>query len=172
MSGLRYMLDTNIVSAVVKQPAGLLAQRLVGMPRDVFGISLVVAAELRYGMQRMGSPTLTQRVEAVLEGIDVIPMEEPVDAHYGEIRSMLEQAGTPIGHNDLLIAAHARALDAVLVTGNQREFARVPGLQVENWLEAVPATLEQRLATFDPSRHGSGETLSTTRQSKDDDEDR
>lgn len=133
-SSLRYMLDTNIVSAVVKQPAGALAQRLAGMPRDAFGISVVVAAELRYGVQRKGSPALAQRVAAVLEGIDVIPMEEPVDAHYGEIRSTLEQAGVPIGHNDLFIAAHARALDVVLVTGNQREFARVPGLRVENWL--------------------------------------
>lgn len=134
MSSLRYMLDTNIVSALVKQPAGPLAQRLAGMPGDAFGISVVVAAELRYGVQRKGSPALAQRVEAMLEGVEVLPMEEPVDAHYGEIRAALERAGIPIGHNDLFIAAHARALGATLVTANIREFERVPGLQVENWL--------------------------------------
>lgn len=135
MSGLRYMLDTNIVSALVKLPAGSLARRLAGMPRDAFGISVVVAAELRYGVHCKGSPALAQRVEAILEGMDVLPMEEPVDAHHGEIRAALERAGIPIGHNDLFIAAHARALGTVLVTGNEREFARVPGLKVENWLE-------------------------------------
>lgn len=135
MPGLRYMLDTNIVSAVVKQPTGALAQRLAGLSREAMGISVVVAAELRYGVQRKGSPALAQRVESVLDGIEILPMEEPVDAHYGDIRAVLEKAGIPIGHNDLFIAAHARALDAILVTANVREFERVPRLRVENWIE-------------------------------------
>ena len=134
MVALRYLLDTNIVSELVKQPEGSLAKRLAKMPREVFAISIVVAAELRYGVVRKASPKLAQRVEAVLEGIDILPMEEPVDRHYGTIRAELSRMGLPIGQNDLFIAAHARALDLVLVTANVREFARVPGLVVENWL--------------------------------------
>lgn len=134
MAALRYLLDTNIVSELVKRPEGPVARRLVTMPREIFAISIVVAAELRYGVIRKASPKLTQRVEAVLEGIDILPMEEPVDRHYRDIRAELSRMGLPIGQNDLFIAAHARALDLALVTANVREFARVPGLVVENWL--------------------------------------
>ncbi len=134
MAALRYLLDTNIVSELVKQPKGSVARRLAMMPREIFAISIVVAAELRYGVVCKASPKLSQRVEAVLEGIDILPMEEPVDRHYGNIRAELSRMGLPIGQNDLFIAAHARALDLVLVTANVREFARVPGLLVENWL--------------------------------------
>ncbi|NCT67443.1 MAG: type II toxin-antitoxin system VapC family toxin [Rhodanobacteraceae bacterium] len=137
MPDLRYLLDTNIVSAVVKAPDGPLARRLAELPREAFGISLVVAAELRYGVLRKGSTTLARQLEAVLGGIDIVPLEEPVDHHYGEIRNALARIGQPIGQNDLFIAAHARALGVVLVTANVREFARVPGLKVENWLAAA-----------------------------------
>lgn len=133
-TALRYLLDTNIVSAVVKQPHCALAQRLATMPRTTFAISIVVAAELRYGVIRSASPRLARQVEAVLEGIDILPMHVPVDQHYGDIRAHLARAGQPIGQNDLLIAAHARALDVALVTANTREFARVPCLVIENWL--------------------------------------
>ncbi len=70
-----------------------------------------------------------------MSAIDVLPLEEPVDRHYGEIRSELEGSGQPIGFNDLLIAAHARALGLTLVTNNVGEFRRVSGLSVEDWLE-------------------------------------
>lgn len=133
-SELRYLLDTNIVSAVVKQPDCAVAQRLARMPRENFAISIVVAAELRYGVIRSASPRLAQQVEVVLEGIETLSMQEPVDHHYGDIRYQLARLGQPIGQNDLLIAAHARALGVILVTANTREFARVPGLAVENWL--------------------------------------
>lgn len=128
------MLDTNIVSSIIRQPHSELAGRIANMRRQAFGISLVVAAELRYGALRKGSPRLTRQVEAVLEGIDVLPLEEPADRHYGEIRNELARQGKPIGHNDLLIAAHARALKLILVSDNLSEFSRVPGLTVENWL--------------------------------------
>jgi tRNA(fMet)-specific endonuclease VapC len=134
MADRHYMLDTNIVSAVIRQPQSELAGHLARMPRDTFGISLIVAAELHYGALRKSSARLTRQVEAVLEGIDVLPLEEPVDRHYGEIRNELARQGHPIGHNDLLIAAHARALKLILVSDNLGEFSRVPGLTVENWL--------------------------------------
>jgi tRNA(fMet)-specific endonuclease VapC len=135
MPPLHYLLDTNIVSAVIRQPDCAVAKRLAGMSRDTFCISIVVAAELRFGVFRKASAKLAKQVETVLEGIDIIPMEEPVDLHYGSIRAELSRRGLPIGQNDLFIAAHARALGLVLVTDNVREFARVPDLAIENWLE-------------------------------------
>lgn len=136
MPPLRYMLDTNIVSAVVKQPDCAVARRLAAMPRETFCISVIAAAELRFGMCRKRSAKLTKQVEAVLEGIDIVPLEEPADQHYGSIRAQLTRLGQPIGQNDLFIAAHALALDVVLVTANTGEFERVPGLVIENWLNA------------------------------------
>jgi tRNA(fMet)-specific endonuclease VapC len=76
----------------------------------------------------------------VLEQVAILPMEPPVEEHYADIRHTLERAGTPIGPNDLLIAAHARALGLTLVTDNVREFSRVPGLLVENWLAESSGT--------------------------------
>jgi tRNA(fMet)-specific endonuclease VapC len=94
---------------------------------------VIVAAELRYGAERRGSRRLTRQLDAVLSAIDIVALDEPVDRHYGAIRSELERAGKPIGHNDLLIAAHARALGLTVVTNNVREFRRVPDLMVEDW---------------------------------------
>ena len=130
---MRYLLDTNIVSVIVRDPGGTLAKRLSALPRSEFGISIIVACELRYGATRKRSARLTSQLEAVLEGVDILPLEEQADRHYGQIRTELERIGRPIGHNDLLIAAHARALGATLVTHNT-EFSRVPGLVIENWL--------------------------------------
>jgi tRNA(fMet)-specific endonuclease VapC len=100
--------------------------------------SIVVAAEMRYGATRRASPRLTIQVEAVLAALDVLPLESPADAVYGEIRSRLEGTGQPIGGNDLLIAAQAVALGYTVVTDNQREFARIDELTVENWLRLEP----------------------------------
>lgn len=128
------MLDTNIVSDLIRHPRGAVAQRLLQQPVSSVALSIVVAAELRFGAAKSPQLRLRERLELVLERIAIQPMEEPVERHYAEIRSALERAGTPIGPNDLFIAAHARALGATLVTGNIREFERVPGLSVENWL--------------------------------------
>ena len=133
MAPLRYMLDTNVVSALIRHPGGPLAARVAALPRASYAISVIVAGELRYGAARRNSTRLSKQVEAVLEAVDVRPLAEPADRLYGEIRSEMERAGQPIGRNDLWIAAHARALVATLITGNVREFRRVPGLAVEDW---------------------------------------
>ena len=77
---------------------------------------------------------MTAQLEAVLAALEVLPFEEPADRRYGELREHLERQGTPIGPNDVLIAAHALALGLAVVTDNVREFSRVPGLHIENWL--------------------------------------
>lgn len=134
MSGFRYLLDTDIVSDLARNPGGPAAQSLLKAGVDRVATSIVVAAELRFGLARINAPRLGSRVAQILANLEVLPLDVPIDEHYADIRSKLERSGTPIGPNDLLIAAHARALDLTLVSGNQREFARVKGLRVENWL--------------------------------------
>ena len=133
MAELQYLLDTNAVSQLVRRPGGDLVRRVAALEPGSLAISVIVAAELRYGAERRGSERLTRQLEVVLSAIDVLPLEEPADRHYGEIRNDLERIGRPIGHNDLLIAAHARALGVTLVTNNVGEFRRVPSLAVEDW---------------------------------------
>ena len=128
------MLDTNIVSEMIRNPAGRAAQRARAAAESIC-TSVIVAAELRYGCAKKGSPRLLRRVEEFLSEVPVLPFDVSADGEYGGIRAELEAAGRPIGSNDLLIAAHARALAATVVTANVGEFRRVPGLNVENWLE-------------------------------------
>ena len=94
----------------------------------------MVAAELRYGAAKKGSPRLSAQLEAVLGALEVLPFETPADAVYGRLRTQLEQAGAPIGSNDLLIAAQVLALGYTIVTDNEREFTRIENLPLENWL--------------------------------------
>jgi tRNA(fMet)-specific endonuclease VapC len=129
-----YLLDTNIISDLIRNPFGLAARRIERVGARDICTSIVVAAELRYGCARKGSARLLAKVESVLETIPVLPLDIPADAEYGSIRADLEAAGQPIGLNDLLIAAHAYALGLTLVTGNMGEFQRIRGLKVENWL--------------------------------------
>ena len=133
MAKLRYLLDTNVVSDMVRQPHSAMARRIAALSPDSFAVSVIVAAELQYGAQRRGSRQLTEQLDKVLSAIPTLPLEPPADRHYGTIRTELEQKGRPIGRNDLLIAAHARALGATLISRNVREFSRVSGLQVEDW---------------------------------------
>jgi tRNA(fMet)-specific endonuclease VapC len=131
---MRFLLDTNIVSDLVRHPRGKIADRISEMGEDDVCTSIVVAAELRYGAAKRNSSRLTSQLEAVLGALEVLALEEPADAMYGLIRANLERAGQPIGANDLLIAAHALALDLTVVTNNEREFSRIEDLRVENWL--------------------------------------
>jgi tRNA(fMet)-specific endonuclease VapC len=131
---MRYLLDTNVVSDLIRKPQGRIAQHILDVGETRVCTSIIVAAELRYGASKKGSPRLTAQLEAVLGALDVLPFETPADTAYGSLRARLERAGTPIGGNDLLIAAQVVALGYTLVTDNEREFARIDGLPCENWL--------------------------------------
>jgi tRNA(fMet)-specific endonuclease VapC len=135
MADFTYLLDTNILSSLIRDPAGNVAQRIVEMGEETVCTSIVVACELRFGAEKKQSAPLNARIEELLTVLDILALDVDTDVHYAEIRAKLEAAGTPIGPNDLLIAAHAKSLDLVLVTANVKEFSRVPGLSVENWLE-------------------------------------
>ena len=135
MATKRYLLDTNILSDLVRHPDGAIFRRILEVGEDTVCTSLIVAAELRYGALKKGSARLSAQLEKILSALDILPLESPTDAWYAEVRQALEKAGSPIGANDTLIAAHAIALGLTLVTDNRREFERVPGLDVANWLE-------------------------------------
>ena len=128
------MLDTNIISDLIRNPQGRAAKRIARVGEDNVCTSIIVAAELRYGCAKIGSKRLLKAVEDLLGEINVLPFDVPADAEYAGIRSELEAAGKPIGGNDLLIAAHAYATGATIVTANTAEFRRIRGLNVENWL--------------------------------------
>lgn len=131
---MKVLLDTDICVYAINGRDPRALARLRGFAVGEVGISAVTYAELRYGIENSARPAENL---AVLERF-VLPLEVPAfDAeaarHYGRIRSALKRAGTPIGGNDLLIAAHALSLGLTLVTNNRREFARVPGLACEEW---------------------------------------
>ena len=137
MADYRYLLDTNIVSELIKNPRGPLAETMLTSERDQYCCtSIVVACELRYGAAKKQSPRLSFNVEQVLNSLPVLPLEDAVDEVYAQIRADLELRGLPIGHNGLLIAAHALSLGLTVVAANEREFSRVEQLNVENWLNA------------------------------------
>ena len=131
---MRYLLDTNIISDLVRRPNGRATQQIRRVGDAKVCTSIIVAAELRYGAAKSGSRRLTTQLEAVLGTLEVLPFEAPADTTYGLLRARLEQSGQPIGGNDLLIAAHTMALGHTLVTDNEREFARIDDLPRENWL--------------------------------------
>ncbi len=130
-----FLLDTNTISHIMRQPDGLAAKRADQMgANERLCTSVIVQFELRFGLAKNPSQRLQTSYDVTMAGIDVLPLEASAAADYGRIRALLESKGKPIGANDLLIAAHALALDATLVTDNEAEFRRVPGLKVENWL--------------------------------------
>jgi tRNA(fMet)-specific endonuclease VapC len=130
---MRYLLDTNVVSDLVRNPQGRVTRHIRKVGEARVCTSIIVAAELRYGAAKKGSPRLTAQLEAVLGGLDVVAWEAPADATYGLLRARLDQAGRPIRGNDLLIAAQAVTLGYTIVTGNEKEFAHIEGLLRENW---------------------------------------
>ena len=130
-----YLLDTNILSHLVRQPQGPVAAHIADVGEANVLTSVIVACELRYGAAKRGSKKLTRQVEAVLSAMTIKPLASDVERVYASIRVALERKGTPIGAHDMLIAAHARAIDAVCVTDNVAKFKRVPALKVENWVK-------------------------------------
>jgi tRNA(fMet)-specific endonuclease VapC len=131
---MRFMLDTNIVSDMVRNPHGRVAKRIAEVGETLICTSIIVASELRCGAARKELPRLAEQLESVLRAIAVLPLEHPADIVYGALRARLEEIGQPIGANDLFVAAHALALHCTLVTDNEREFSRIKALPVENWL--------------------------------------
>lgn len=130
-----YILDTNILSDLIDNPLGAAQKRLDRLNDVWVCTSIISAAELRYGAVRRKSIRLSHEVEEVLSRIEIVAFSPDADHHYAYLRYQLERNGTPIGGNDMLIAAHALALDATLVTANTREFARIEGLRLETWRE-------------------------------------
>jgi tRNA(fMet)-specific endonuclease VapC len=134
---MRFLLDTNILIAMSKQRPGL-ADRLEGIPADAIFLSSVVVAEIEYGIAKSGRRQHNRRVfDALLSGFRVIAFDAAAARLYVPLRAYLEKRGRLIGPYDLMIAAHAQAIDAVLVTDNIKEFDRVAGLRTENWLAAM-----------------------------------
>jgi tRNA(fMet)-specific endonuclease VapC len=133
----QYLLDTNILSDLVKHPSGVVAKRIAEVGEAQICTSIIVACELRFGVEKSGSRRLADSLEKILGALEILPLETPCETYYAKIRTHLEQVGTPIGPNDLLIAAHALTLNLSVVTANEREFSRVPNLKVENWLKSI-----------------------------------
>jgi tRNA(fMet)-specific endonuclease VapC len=138
-----YLLDANVLSDLLKNPVGQAAKRMAlaaeRNPRRIF-TSVIVAAEMHYGAKKKNSEKTNADVRGVLANVEILPLGLDVIEHYARIRVELERAGTIIGANDLMIAAHALAADLILVTHNLREFSRVRGLRYEDWLENSPLT--------------------------------
>ncbi|MDX2012224.1 MAG: type II toxin-antitoxin system VapC family toxin [Myxococcaceae bacterium] len=130
---MKYLLDTNIISALVSEPHGPVAQRALERGQERLCTSIVVVCELWFGVIQKRSARLEHSLRSVLGVLPVVQLEAGVELHSAEIRARLERKGSPLGSVDLFIAAHARSLGAVLVTRNERAFRRVPGLDVENW---------------------------------------
>jgi tRNA(fMet)-specific endonuclease VapC len=136
VSGLVYMLDTNILSDTIRNPFGVASQYMERVSEDALCVSAIVASEMRYGIRKKGSPRLSYLVENTLSRIAILPYDDAASQSYSVIRTALERQGKSIGLADLLIAAHALSLGLTIVTNNTREFSRVEGLTIENWLAA------------------------------------
>jgi tRNA(fMet)-specific endonuclease VapC len=128
------MLDTNICIYIIKHQPSSVVDRLVALPTEEVGISVITVAELCYGASKSGRPERNhQALNEFLYPFEIALYDEPAAKAYGTIRSALKKKGQPIGPMDLLIAAHALSLDVRLVTNNAKEFERVDGLKIDNW---------------------------------------
>jgi tRNA(fMet)-specific endonuclease VapC len=132
---MKIMLDTNICIYIIKRHPPSVLQRFGRFPVGDIGISTITLAELEYGASRSAQPRKNREaLEQFISALDIAAFDKAATETYGKIRVALEKKGQPIGAMDLLIAAHALSLDIRLVTNNEREFKRVPGLKVENWV--------------------------------------
>lgn len=129
------LLDTNICIYIINAKPPEVLARFHRFRLGEIGISSIVAAELAYGVAQSGSMRNRSALEMFLAPLEILPFDDKVSWAYGDLRATLEHQGQPMGAMDTMIAAHARSLDAVLVTNNTREFSRVSGLRLENWVE-------------------------------------
>ncbi len=130
---MRRTLDTNICSYVLRRRPLQMVERFRQLDRGQLWLSAIVAAELRFGAEKLGSSRFQAAVEAWLSGFELLDWPMAATHHYARTRAQLEAAGTPVGNLDLMIAAHALAEDSVVITNNAREFHRIPGVAVEEW---------------------------------------
>jgi tRNA(fMet)-specific endonuclease VapC len=128
-----YLLDTNTVSFHIRRSSALLQRRLRTIPADSAALSVVTEMEIRYGLAKNPALKIAPLVEAFLQGITILPLTSEAARHYATVRALLDTRGTPIGPLDLMIASHALALGATLITTDVSEFRRVPGLRCEDW---------------------------------------
>lgn len=136
---VRYLLDTNICIYIAKHSPPAVRERFARHAASELAMSVITLGELRFGAEKSQARDRALASIQQLENlIPVCPLSEPAGEHYGQIRAALQKSGQTIGNNDLWLAAHARAEGWILVTNNAREFTRVPGLQVENWVENAP----------------------------------
>ncbi len=130
---VRYLLDTNTASYAIKGNVARVREHLLALPMAEIGISVITEAELRFGVARLPAAIrLKGLVEEFLLRVEVLPWISAAAHQYAEIRAVLERSGKPMGNMDMLIAAHALALETVLVT-HDRVFRRVKGLVIEDW---------------------------------------
>lgn len=132
---MRFLLDTDVFSAIARQISANTQGRLAELPSGSVALSVITCAEIAFGLERHPvSAGLSARIERLQQALPVLPVENGVARHYARARAELERRGTPMGPNDLWLAAHGLAEQATVVTANERVFRRVPGLKVENWL--------------------------------------
>ena len=131
----RFMLDTDMCSYIIRQHPESVRQRFQTLAMDQLCVSVVTYAELMYGVERSSSRRVNRPiVEDFVRHLDVLDWDTGAADHYGVIRAKLDAAGTPIGAMDMMIAAHAKSIKAVLVTNNQKHFTKVKGLKTDNWV--------------------------------------
>jgi tRNA(fMet)-specific endonuclease VapC len=132
---MKFMLDTNICIYLIKKQPQTVIERFTSHPVGDLGISAITLAELEYGVFRSSNATRNREaLEQFITPLEVAAFGQSATLTYGRIRALLEKRGRPIGSMDMLIAAHALSLEVKLVTNNIREFKRIPGLRVENWV--------------------------------------
>ncbi len=132
---MKYLLDTNICIYIIKQKPSIVLERLQKVKVNEIGISVITLAELEYGVAKSGFPERNKlALIQFLAPFEILPFSETAAAIYGRIRSDLEKKGQNIGPYDLLIGAQALSENLTLVTNNEREFRRIPGLMIENWV--------------------------------------
>lgn len=135
-TAVRYLLDTNICIYIAKGQALAVRARFDQHTLHELAMSAITLGELRFGAEKSHArERALATIEQLAEAIQVCPLPVLAGEHYGDIRATLQKQGLPIGNNDLWLAAHARAEGWILVTNNTREFERVPGLRIENWVE-------------------------------------
>jgi len=148
---IRYLLDTNTVSFIIKGNIPRVRERLLKVPIAEVAISVITEAELRFGVARLPQPgKLGIVVEEFLMRLEIIPWDSIAARHYARVRAALEERGEPMGNLDLMIASQALAVDAIVVT-NDRVFRRVKGLTIEDWTKPQHSLSHKKAASFSPA---------------------